>query len=128
MIYVLHFFLLFLKPKCQIIHDSGSKKSMLADPDDVSFTEQVLIIPPCVLDYGEYQFQLEVCNLPLSAPLVGGTPRNLWWGVSRASVNPYRFQTKTCDFPYPISDLTLTKFPLFNPKWQKSIPYFRHGR
>ncbi|KAJ7375344.1 hypothetical protein OS493_002095 [Desmophyllum pertusum] len=43
-----------------IIHDSGSKKSMLADPDDVSFTEQVLIIPPCVLDYGEYQFQLEV--------------------------------------------------------------------
>ncbi|KAL9967893.1 hypothetical protein ACROYT_G026199, partial [Oculina patagonica] len=34
--------------------------SVLVKPAGVSFTEQVLIVPPCVLDYGKHHFQLEV--------------------------------------------------------------------
>ena len=41
----------------QIIHESGSS----VKPEEVSLTEQVLIIPPCVLDYGKHRFHLEVC-------------------------------------------------------------------
>lgn len=42
--------------KFQIIHESGSN----VKPEEVSLTEQVLIIPPCVLDYGKHLFHLEV--------------------------------------------------------------------
>ena len=31
-------------------------------PEGVSLSEQVLIIPPCTLDYGRHYFQLKVCN------------------------------------------------------------------
>ena len=43
--------------KFQIIHESGGS----VKPEEVSLTEQVLIIPPCVLDYGKHRFHLEVC-------------------------------------------------------------------
>ena len=48
-------FLLQKSPNCQI-----TKNGKLVDPDDVTLTEQVLIVPPCTLDYGKYVVHLEV--------------------------------------------------------------------
>ena len=42
------------------------------------------------------------------------TPRTFGWGVRPPLETRTLFQTKICDFPYPIWDLT-----------QNSIPYFR---
>ena len=42
-------------------------------------------------------------------------PEKLVGGVRRAAWNPYLFQTKICDFPYPISDLTLKSIPYIRP-------------
>ena len=44
--------------KFQITHASGTR----VKPEGVSLREQVLIIPPCMLDYGYHYFQLKVCN------------------------------------------------------------------
>ena len=41
----------------------------------------------------------------------------LGWGVSPGPENPYLFQTKIYEFPYPISDLTLKMYTLFQTLW-----------
>ena len=38
-------------------------------------------------------------------------------GVPPGPENPYPIQTKICDFPYPISDLPLKMYPLFQTLW-----------
>ena len=62
--------------------------------------------------YGEERVQRSV-------PRVGVTPRKIkgWGGgMGPASQNPWLFNTKICDFSYPIYDPT-----------NNSIPYLRAG-
>ena len=58
------FFFFFLKnPNYQVRHSSsGPDEGKLVELDDVSLTDQVILIPPRVLDYGKYFIELEVCT------------------------------------------------------------------
>ena len=47
----------------QVTHSSsGPDEGKLVELDDVSLTDQVILIPPRVLDYGKYSIELEVCT------------------------------------------------------------------
>ena len=47
--------------------------------------------------------------------LGGILPDTLGGGVRPPSRNPYLFQIKICDFPYPFSDLTKRSMSSFRP-------------
>ena len=55
----------------------------------------------------------------------GGTPRNSWWGCAAVLQILTLFQTKTCYFPYPFSDLASKIHSRFQTWSLKSIPVFR---
>ena len=46
----------------------------------------------------------------------GVLPEKLGGDVRHVSWNPYLFQTKICDFPYPIPDLIKNLIPYFRPE------------
>ena len=45
----------------------------------------------------------------------GGTSRKVGWGCGTLPETLTLFQTKICDFPYPISDLIKNLIPYFRP-------------
>ena len=61
-------------------------------------------------------------TLAISPPGVG-TPQRFWWGggggggcaAQTLKSVPSLFQTKICDFPYSISDLSKNSVPHFRP-------------
>lgn len=57
------FFLIFLNSPHQVTAASGAQEGGTVEPEGVSFTRGALILPPHLLDYGEYYFHLEVWNL-----------------------------------------------------------------
>ena len=54
----------------------------------------------------------------------GILPGNLGGGVRRDSGTSYPFQTKICDFPYPISDLPKISYPISDQILTFHILYF----